>query len=167
MRVHSALRGAAVAAFAALTVAGCGRPVGSLSGKVTYNGKAIRGGNVTFVSTDGGSSFTGTITADGTYAVPQMAGGDYKVCVETASAKPATTSAPGGVLPAIPKGAKVGPPPGANIPEGYTPSDPGAMSKAAAEKRYTPIPAKYADPKDTDLTYTFKGGDQTFDIDLK
>lgn len=163
MRSYTAFYGTALA-VAALAAAGCGRPVGSLTGKVTYQGKALKGGNVTFVSTDGGQTFTGTITADGTYSVPQMTGGEFKVCVETTSVKPAGGPA---AQPVIPKGAKTAPPPGANLPEGYTPSDPAAMAKAAADKRYVPIPPKYADPKDTDLTYSFKGGDQTFDIDLK
>jgi len=161
--------------------------VGSVTGKVTSQGKALKGGSVCFVSTDGGVSFSAGIREDGTYTVPELQGGSYKVCVETSSQKPAQSgnqpnygssssakygggkagSSTSGTPPLIPKGAKTGPPPDAAIPEGYTPSDPAAMASVAAGKRYVHIDEKYAKPDTTDITYTFKGGAETFDIDLK
>ncbi len=156
----------AVALVAALLVAGCGRPVGTVTGKVTYLGKALKGGNVSFVSTEGGPSFASGISAEGTYRVPDIRGGAYKVCVETASLKPPPPTP--GVL-GVPKAALKGggAPPGVTVPEGYTPSDPAAMKAAGASKRYTEIPPKYAEPGTTDVEYTYTGGTQTFDIDLK
>jgi hypothetical protein len=152
----------------ALLPAGCSRPVGSVSGKVTYQGKPLKGGSVSFVSDDGGRSYASGIKEDGTYTVPDLQGGSYKVCVETASLK-AGDQAGGGYAPkgaAIPKG-KMGPPPDAPVPEGYTPSDPAAAALAANRRKYVQIPDKYAQPDTTDLTYKFEGGTQTHDIDLK
>lgn len=172
-RTAAPIRGAAFLFAAGLViVAGCSKPVGSVSGKVTFQGKALKGGGVTFVSTDGSRSVAGTIGPDGTYKVPEIFGGSYKVTVENNSLKgqekigmgPGGTAAP---PPLIPKGAKGGAPPGANLPEGYTPSDPNAMKANASGKNYTPIPAKYLSAETTDLVYEFKGGDDTFDIPLK
>ncbi|HUR52694.1 MAG TPA: hypothetical protein VMZ71_01090 [Gemmataceae bacterium] len=53
------------------------------------------------------------------------------------------------------------------MPEGYTPSNPADAASVQNAKRYVQIPEKYADPKNTDLTFTVGGGTQTFDIDLK
>lgn len=163
--LHSSL--SAVALVAALCVlAGCSRPVGSVSGKVTYNGKNLKGGGVTFMNTEGGQSFAAGIAEDGTYSIPNIAGGTYKITVDTSSLKPAQGGAYGGA--SMPKGAKgMGPPPGADVPEGYSPSSPAAAAAATNAKRYVEIPAKYADPNQTDLTFTFNGGSVTHDIELK
>lgn len=160
----------AVVLFAAglLVVAGCNKPVGTVSGKVTYQGKALKGGGVTFVSTDGGRSFAGIIGPDGSYKVTEIVGGTYKVTVDNNSLKgqertgPATAAPP----PLVPAGAKGGPPPGANLPAGYVASDPNAMKANAAGKNYVALPPKYLSADTTDITYEFKG-DDTFNVELK
>lgn len=161
----------AVVLFAAglLLAAGCSKPVGTVSGKVTYQGKELKGGGVAFVSTDGGPSFAGTIGPDGSYRVPEIRGGTYKVTVDNSALKaPTTTMGPGmGAPPIVPKGAKGGPPPGANVPEGYVASDPNAMKANAAGKNYVALPPKYLSADTTDITYEFKGGDDTFNVELK
>ncbi len=168
-RTHARLIPAFVLVAATLALTGCSKPVGTVSGKVIYQGKPLKGGSVSFVSTEGGQSFAAGLNDDGTYSIPKILGGAYKVCVETDSQKPAkdTAAVAGSSQPVIPKGAKFEPPPGAAIPEGYTPSNPAAAAAAKAAKRYTPIPPHYADAEKTDITYTFTGGDQTFDIELK
>src|SRR6185503_11534068 len=115
-----------------------------VSGKVTYQGKALKGGGVSFVSTDGGQSFAADIAEDGSFKVPDLKGGEYKVCVETASLKGTGQASPYGAAgaPKMPKGAKSGPPAGATVPEGYTPSDPAAAATANSIRRYVPIPDK-------------------------
>jgi hypothetical protein len=165
----------------AVLLPGCGRSVGTVTGKVTYNGKALKGGNVSFQSTEGLQSYSTEIKEDGTYSATIQTG-SYKVCVETASLKPPATGGgpktgssggpPGakGMTKTGPKDAKEGkggPPPDAAVPEGYTPSGPAAAKTAENLKRYVQIPDKYGDPTKTDLTYTFKGGTDPFDIDLK
>lgn len=158
----------AVFLLTALLVAGCSRPVGTLAGKVSHKGKALKGGSVSFVSTEGLPSYAAGIKEDGTYSIPEIRGGHYKVCVETSSIKPAAqaSGAGGAQAPVIPKGMKSAPPAGANIPEGYHASDPAAMALASNAKKYMPIPPKYADVGTTDLEYTFKGGTETHDIEL-
>jgi hypothetical protein len=170
---------APVAFFAvAFLLAGCAKPVGSVTGKVTYQNKTLKGGSVSFVSTDGGQSFSSGIAEDGTYKVPNLQGGSYKVCVDTSSLLPPKTgnapTMPKGYAPpgatkvaGSPKDQKSGPPPGADIPEGYKASSPAAMAANTTAKLYVAIPEKYSKPDSTDLTYTFKGGSETFDIDLK
>ncbi|MFO0796223.1 MAG: carboxypeptidase-like regulatory domain-containing protein [Gemmataceae bacterium] len=168
-RSAAPVRGAAFLFVAAFAVVGCGRPVGSVSGTVTYDGKALKGGGVAFVSTDGGESFAASITPEGTYKVPNIRGGSYKVTVDNTSLKSPDRGAGGKVTPTVvvPPGAKFTPPPGANIPEGYTPSNPNAMKDLASGKNYVELPKKYLSADSTDLTFTFKGGDVTFPIDLK
>jgi len=117
---------------------------GTVSGKVTYKGKPLPGGNVTFAGKDG-KSLAAAIHEDGTYSLEKVPPGEYKVAVETESLRKA---APGGGVP--PKGGdKIAPPPAADAP------------------KYVAIPVKYANPETSGLTYTVKTGKQTFDIDLE
>ena len=148
-------------------LAGCSRGEGALSGKVTYKGVPLKGGNVSLVSTDGGNSYAGVVGEDGTYSIPKVTTGAFKVCVETDSLKPSPAGA--GVKGSGPSGApkNSGPPPGANVPEGYSASDPASAAAASKAKRYTQIPDKYGKAETTDLTFEVKGGDNKFDIDLK
>ena len=53
------------------------------------------------------------------------------------------------------------------MPEGYKGSSPASGQAAANAKKYVPIPDKYADADKSELTFTFKGGSDTFDIELK
>lgn len=104
---------------ACLAVIGCGAGKGDVTGKVTFKGEPLKGGYVSFVSEGGGPSFTGTINDDGTYLVPNVQAGKYKVCVDTESLK--SSSGQGG--PGMPPGAKgPGGPPGAKGPGGYAPT---------------------------------------------
>src|ERR1044071_9125708 len=94
---------AIISAFVVLT--GCARPVGSVTGKVTFKDKTLKGGNVSFVSTEGQPSRTAEIGEDGTYNIPNIIAGTYKITVETDSLRPrglppntggASASGPGG-----------------------------------------------------------------------
>jgi len=138
-------------AFPVLVVlaAGCGASTGSVSGKVTTKGAPVTGGNLTFVSTENKPSASVTINPDGTYTIPKIQAGTYKICVDTESLKPTGT---------VPKGA-IGykPPPGSSA-GGY---DPSGSTKSGT---YVHIPEKYSKPESTDLTYTVKSGVQEHDI---
>jgi hypothetical protein len=151
----------------AILLPGCSRPVGTVSGKVTYQGKPLKGGSVGFVSSEGRLSFASGIKEDGTYSVPNIAGGSYKVTVETSSLKPEEVKGamPGATTaPVLPKGTKLGPAP-ENAPAGF--SDPAAMAAGANKRKYVAIPDNYANPDQSGLTYEFKGGSETYDIELK
>jgi len=165
--VRGAALCAAIAAIAGLS--GCARPVGSVSGKVIYQGKRLKGGYVTFVSTEGQPSKPAEIGIDGIYTIPSITAGNYKILVETDSLRPQA-------LPVADKGAKLTGPTAANkagfnVPEGYTPSSPADAALVAANQKnaakYVAIPPGYSDADKTTLTYTVVGGEQTHDIELK
>ena len=169
---HAPVRAACLVAGLALAAAGCGPSSGQLTGKVTYQGNALKGGTVTLIPADSGPTFSTKIEEDGTYKFEQrVPTGKYKVCVETESLRPARTSQgpsyagrPGGG--ADRSKIKNQPPKGAELPEGYRPADPFGGGAAEAAKRYVPIPDKYANPGETPLTVDVKGGAQAHDIPL-
>lgn len=157
-------------------VPGCARPIGTVSGKITFEGKPLKGGTIGFQSTEERESFATSINEDGSYAITNLKGGSYKVTVDTSNLKPPSS---GPVVSSGPKtnpsGAKkdeVGkdkgkPPADAPIPEGYKASGPAGAKLAENAKRYVQIPSKYAKAETTDFSFTFKGGTETFDIELK
>ena len=51
----------ALVVLACAALAGCGKGKGDISGKVSYKGTLLKGGNVTFVNEEGGPSFTAAI----------------------------------------------------------------------------------------------------------
>jgi hypothetical protein len=133
-----------------LSLAGCGgSALATVSGKVTYQGAALKGGKVIFVRSDGKPGATAYIGEDGVYTIDKVPAGKVTVCVETASLNPARFSR-------IPKNM--------NLPAN-APNRPPDTEKMA--KRFVPIPAKYADPKTSNLTYNVESGQQKNDIDLK
>lgn len=77
------MRALALLAVIGVLLSGCSRPTGSITGTVSHNGKALKGGNVTFISTEGLVSDSGAIGDDGRYSVPQITSGKFKVCVDT------------------------------------------------------------------------------------
>jgi len=159
-----------------VSVTGCGS-YGTISGTVSYNGKLLKGGYVSFIPASGGETFSATIQEDGTYKCERILTGEYKVCVDTESLNPKAGAASGstgsyksGKAPPIskqPSAAKSAPPPGANVPEGYQPSSPGDAAAAKNAKLYVQIPSKYAKADSTDLTVKVSGTSTTFPIDLK
>jgi hypothetical protein len=67
---------------ALLLLAGCdggGMKTAVVKGKVTYQGKPVTGGTVTFVPDAGGPSATGEIKPDGTFAMTTYKPGDGAV----------------------------------------------------------------------------------------
>jgi hypothetical protein len=145
-----------IAVVMVVVLIGCGKPMGTVNGKVTYKGIALKGGNVVF---QGEQTYSMPIGEDGTYSSPSMYGGPYKVCVETASLK-----SKGGMGSSKDKtAAKIDS--DANIPPGYTPSSPDLANKNAGN--YVQIPSKYAKPETTDITLEVKAGSQSFNIELK
>jgi hypothetical protein len=164
-------------------IVGCAGGKGDVTGKVSYDGKTLKGGTVTFAPADGeGPSFSGSIDENGTYTVPNVAAGEYKVCVETESLKgPAGAGGGAGGPPGMKSSKGGGGPPGIGTPDLSKVKDKGMAGRELPEgykgdglaiirdnaKRYTPIPTDYANPKTTTVTYKVSSGSQTFDIDLK
>jgi hypothetical protein len=142
----------------ALLAVGCGR-TGTVSGKVTYQGKNLTAGSVV-LETPKGEFFSGPIGEDGTYTVSKVPPGDVKVAVQTPPI-PQRGGPPGGSGP--PKGAKLGPPPGANAPPDV---DPKLFDPASKTGKAVPIPDKYHKSGTSGLTLTVTGGKQEHNIDL-
>lgn len=144
-----------------IVMAGCGGTPRSVqtadvSGKVTFQGKALPGGRLAFVAVKGGFPSSAIISEDGTYQIKAPIG-DVKIGVENGMLKP---QGGGGKMG---KGSRGGGPPKG----GSHPKQPGAEPKEEPVKgKYVAIPLIYADPATSGLTYTVKSGSQTHDIEL-
>lgn len=137
-----------------LLALGCGSS-GTITGKVTYQDKAVPGGTVTFLD-EKGHPFRGDIQPDGSYTITKVPKGKVKVTVETASVRPAQANMPRGMkMPRPPQDAPMGDNPGA------------AMYKEADASRYVKIPEDYANADKSGLELQVTGGQQEYNIPLK
>jgi hypothetical protein len=116
-----------------------GEPV---EGKVTYKGRPLPAGTITFVTKDGKTAGSAELAEDGSYKATVPVG-EYKVTVSTEPLK---------------KADKVDP----KAPPKLPPVDPKNPPKV-----YVKIPAKYGDPKTTPLVCTVKAGKQVLDLALE
>jgi len=136
--------------LAAAALTGCAGGKGTVTGKVTYKGAMLKGGNIVFMSTAGKQSISCKINEDGTYTAEGVPAGPVKILVETASIKPQPHQGP----------RSYSPPPGQKAPEGYQ------TGLADNSKNYVEIPEMYNDPDKTDQTYTVTVGKQEKNIEL-
>ncbi len=128
---------------------GCGeasdKPA-SVSGRVTYKGKAVTSGIVVLVGKDGKVSDPGPVQADGTYKIAKAPVGPMKVSFD--NPPPAHATAP----------------PGQKLPA----HDPEAQENAKESARYVATPAKFKDPEHSGVTLEIKKGkNENCDIALK
>jgi hypothetical protein len=135
-----------VARFLALALVGLvplacgpsGPEMATISGKVTYNGKPVPKGTITFIpTTPGGRNAVGVIAADGSYALQTEKPGDGALLGDYNVTISAHDEA---VLDYIPA----------------KPVEPKLLA-----------PAKYENPKTTDLKATVKRGASPVNFDLK
>jgi len=131
-----------VALMCALAATGCGSSgptMGRVSGTVTYQGKPIEKGTVTFISTDGerpnatgpieGGSYTLQTSEPGDGAVV----GEYKIAVSDIDPNAYITALPG----------------------------------APAKKPKSGLPKQYLNADTSGMTFKVESGSQTKDIELK
>lgn len=127
----------------AVAVAGCGGGVGTLSGKVTYQGKPVVYGTVLVRCADG-LQRTGNIEPDGSYAVLNVPAGPVKIGVESpqppAPAAGGRTSRPGSKA--------ASPPP------------------TVDRSKWVKLPDDAADPEKSGIATTVPAGGAVFDIAL-
>jgi hypothetical protein len=139
----------------AFTAAGClgrSQPTGTVTGKVTYQGKPVPAGClVTFVSQQGVAAL-GTVDASGQYQLriagkPDVPAREYNVSV----------TYPGAAGPEMTD----------EDERKYMAGDPATVAKFSRKAQSAPIPQKYADEFQSGLSYHVKEGPNTFDIDLR
>ena len=140
-----------------LLVLGCqkSKTPAKLSGKVTYNGNPVTGGEMVFYFGEGGAPEV-TIRSDGTYSATDLPVGEATVTIDTESINPKGKMAPaqyGGVKGAGKEKMKMSP-----MPE---------AASQSAKGEYVKIPLKYKDKKKSGLTVTLTSGEQTHDFELK
>jgi len=124
--------------------AGCAKPKGSISGKVTYQGKPLTTGFVTFTP-EKGPAVNSPIYGEGKYRVESVPVGAAKISVTAVSATSTET-----------------------LRKVSNPKDPKEMMKALKpESTGTKIPSTYNDPDKSGLTYTVQQGPQEHDIQLQ
>ena len=139
---------------------GCGKSTKSVehaevTGKVLYEGKPLPGGQVTFVTVNGGFVSSGHIDQNGNYRINAPVG-EVLIGVDNSMLRP---GGGGG------KGGKGG---GGNAPKGGAahPNRPDSEPENPIKGRWVNIPLIYADPQQSGLKYTVKPGSQTYDINL-
>jgi hypothetical protein len=136
-----------------MMLAGCGGGKGDVSGKVTYDGKPVLAGRVTFLCETGNKiSVVGAIK-DGVYTIASCPSGPVKISVETFP--PARAANPDATPPGVPKGAMAGFKPPEN-----------SESFASPPGQYVQLPPRYTDPEKSGLAYTVTGGKQDHPLDL-
>jgi hypothetical protein len=169
-----------IALFAALVIGlalGCEgkRYQGKLTGKVTYKGQPVKGGNITLIAESGGL-YNASISSDGSYEFVDVAEGNMKVTIETETVNPNKD------VPKYGAGRKSGGAAGKREKMaserraaegkgggGGEEQVAGAWGKPPTEelaKLYVKIPAKYGHPQTSGLTVTIERGNQTKNFEL-
>jgi hypothetical protein len=135
--------------------AGCGTK-GEVSGTVTYQGKPLPVGNVTFVDASSNQALGSSTIDNGKYAISKVPAGPVKILVTTPPPQTAAGSRPPSFMQKmIEKKAKS---------QGMAaPSD----ESGGPPTPQVTVPTKYGDPNQSGLTYTVQSGAQQHDIDLK
>lgn len=143
-----------VVVFAGCPKSGPARPkTVAVTGKVTYNGQAVEGATVTFVSRQGTNSAVGLTDATGQYKLTTFAKDDGAVPGEY-QVKIIKTEAPPAAGPAV-----------SDEDPNYVPPEEMGPEPAAPKNL---LPAKYADPNSSGLsaTVTESAAKNVFDFQL-
>jgi hypothetical protein len=118
---------------------GCGKPTGTVSGKVTFKGQPVSFGTIALLSEDG-QVVSAMLEPDGGYTVGKVPVGPARITVQSMPPPP----------PIRPLDDKMG-----------------EKMPAMGERKFVPIPKRYLDAEKGGLTYTVKEGPQTPDLDLQ
>jgi len=73
-----------VVLFGVLVLVGCSnsKPVGSITGKVTYKGQPVTSGSINFIAPDRGIGADCKLDASGNYSIKELDAGTYKVYIQ-------------------------------------------------------------------------------------
>jgi hypothetical protein len=163
-----AARVAAVTVF--VLAAGCGAGTGTVSGKVTYLGKPVPAGRITFRPADPKqNTVSADLDADGNFPPVALPTGEVTVSIDNREFEPQPamgSGVPAGISlpPEIARkiGAKAtGPAP--EVDPAKTADPPRPRGTGA---RYLRIPEKYYDTASSGLTFQVVGGGQTKNFEL-
>ena len=150
-------------------LSGCGPGIGKVSGKVTYKGQPVPGGQLLFRPADPQQNAVPvTLDEEGRYSAV-LPTGEVTVSVDNRDREPRASFGGG-----VPAGIPLTPEARAKLGKGKAaapappPDKPVESADAASEPsgRYVRIPEKYYMAETTDLKFTVKGGDQTQDFEL-
>jgi hypothetical protein len=159
MRISYARKAALLGTALLLTcVVGCGGS-GTVSGKISYKDKPLPVGVIYFKS-ESGKAVSGPIK-DGSYRVENVPAGTAKIGIELPILP--TDSKGFGIKGGPPPGAKIGPPKGVTVAEGF---DAKGFRPSSPYPPGFQFPNHYRDPETSKLTYTVTSGDQQHDINL-
>ena len=123
-----------------------------ISGQITYNGKPLTGGTITFY-TDGAGNYPLAIGTDGTYEGTGLPSGDLGVSIETDSVKRQMSAS--SYHDARGHKMEMGP-----VPAAF-------QQKQAAQAEFVAIPKKFANPKTSGQSVTLEPGRNTKNFELK
>ncbi len=144
------IRAFCVLLFASLMI-GCSPKVGEISGEVTYKGKPIPGGFVTFrPANEAENAVTYSLERDGKFKV-ELPVGEVRVCIDNREFEPTPATLP----PTLP---------GVNLPPEVVKS---LGEPAKTSDRWVKIPVKYYELEKSDIKFSVTGGPQTYNIELK
>jgi hypothetical protein len=138
------------AAAVLFTSVGCSKPTGTVIGKVYYNDKVVKGGVVTFVSSDGKNFGKSDIAEDGSFSIADLPLGEGRFTVDTRPLKPNQMADRSH----------------SHIPKDAPPEAAGMKGGGGNADRYVAIPDKYATPETSQLLYTVVAGSQEHKIEL-
>jgi hypothetical protein len=150
-----------VVLLATLTGLGCGGRRSEVSGTVTYRGKPLEIGTVTFLDDNKLVLGSGAI-ADGKYSIAKLPRGPVKIVVTTPPQVPANLralSAPAGKT--LPKGKQM------EEEKHLSPEERKALPRGFRVPPHVVIPEKYANPDKSGLSYTVQPGSQEHNIELE
>jgi len=133
--------------LATLTLAGCPSK-NTVSGTVSYKGKALPAGTIAFFGADN-KAVSAQINKDGTYTATGVPVGSVKVTVQVPPQQ--GSGGPPQMQGGVPGQAEHAPP----------------VGQESGPKEVVPIPPKYASPQTSDLQFDVHRGRNTIDIELK
>jgi len=135
-------------------------PSAAISGKVRYQGSLVTGGKIYLYPYDGTSRLQINIAGDGTFRHTRIPPGEMAVAIETDSVK----YFEGGPMSLAKSAPKLEEPEQmkTNLPVVPPGAHQGRMSL-----KYVKIPARYADPRTSNLSWIIREGSQTRDFDLQ
>src|SRR5262249_8015861 len=129
-------------------VCGCGPGKGDVEGEVTFDGKPIPWGRVTFLGQSGTRAAVSARIINGRYTIRSCPGGPVKISVESIPAPKFDVS----------KFGKMG--------QRMVENDPESIPPPEVAGKFLEIPQRFADIEKSGLEYTVHSGSQTHDIPL-